>query len=106
MQLFPPCFGLLHCARLHLECVILPDAPHRAPQCPSPPLPCSPTAGVPLCRACAGNKFWITNGPKASTLIVYAKTDPQLGDKGITAFIIEKGMPGFSTAQVMMNHSL
>ncbi|GAX83619.1 hypothetical protein CEUSTIGMA_g11043.t1 [Chlamydomonas eustigma] len=46
-----------------------------------------------------GNKFWITNGPKASTLIVYAKTDPQLEDKGITAFIIEKGMPGFSTAQ-------
>ncbi len=36
---------------------------------------------------------------QASTLIVYAKTDPALGDKGITAFIIEKGMPGFTTAQ-------
>lgn len=56
------------------------------------------TADLPTPRT--GNKFWITNGPKASTLIVYAKTEPQLGDKGITAFIIEKGMPGFSTAQV------
>ena len=37
---------------------------------------------------------------QASTLIVYAKTAPQLGDKGITAFIVERGMPGFSTAQV------
>lgn len=46
-----------------------------------------------------GSKFWITNGPLASTLIVYAKTEPSLRDKGITAFIIEKGMPGFSTAQ-------
>uniref|UniRef100_A0A7R9YVX4 Isovaleryl-CoA dehydrogenase, mitochondrial n=1 Tax=Chlamydomonas euryale TaxID=1486919 RepID=A0A7R9YVX4_9CHLO len=46
-----------------------------------------------------GSKFWITNGPRASTLIVYAKTEPDLGDKGITAFIIEKGMKGFSTAQ-------
>jgi isovaleryl-CoA dehydrogenase len=46
-----------------------------------------------------GNKMWITNGPDAHTLVVYAKTDPQAGPKGITAFLIEKGMPGFSTAQ-------
>eukprot|EP00798_Chlamydomonas_sp_ICE-L_P012492 gene12492-15704_t len=46
-----------------------------------------------------GNKFWITNGPKASTLIVYAKTDPNKGPHGISAFIIEKGMPGYTTAQ-------
>ena len=46
-----------------------------------------------------GNKMWITNGPDADTLVVYAKTDPQAGPKGITAFIIEKGMKGFSTAQ-------
>jgi isovaleryl-CoA dehydrogenase len=46
-----------------------------------------------------GNKMWITNGPEADTLVVYAKTDPQAGPKGITAFIIEKGMKGFTTAQ-------
>ncbi|WP_420428799.1 isovaleryl-CoA dehydrogenase [Algiphilus sp.] len=46
-----------------------------------------------------GNKMWITNGPDADTLIVYAKTDPEAGPRGITAFIIEKGMPGFRTAQ-------
>jgi isovaleryl-CoA dehydrogenase len=46
-----------------------------------------------------GTKMWITNGPDASTLVVYAKTDPKAGPRGITAFIIEKGMPGFSTAQ-------
>ncbi|KAF3844899.1 hypothetical protein F7725_008062 [Dissostichus mawsoni] len=46
-----------------------------------------------------GNKFWITNGPDADVLIVYAKTDPKAHQKGITAFIVEKGMPGFSTAQ-------
>ncbi|MCC5884687.1 MAG: isovaleryl-CoA dehydrogenase [Halomonas sp.] len=46
-----------------------------------------------------GNKMWITNGPDAHVLVVYAKTDPDAGSKGITAFIIEKGMPGFSTAQ-------
>lgn len=46
-----------------------------------------------------GNKMWITNGPEASTLVVYAKTDPEAGPRGITAFIIEKGMKGFSTAQ-------
>jgi len=46
-----------------------------------------------------GNKFWITNGPDAQTLVVYAKTDPDAGPKGITAFLIEKGMAGFSTAQ-------
>uniref|UniRef100_A0A8C0YLA1 Isovaleryl-CoA dehydrogenase, mitochondrial n=1 Tax=Cyprinus carpio carpio TaxID=630221 RepID=A0A8C0YLA1_CYPCA len=46
-----------------------------------------------------GNKFWITNGPDADVLIVYAKTDPEAAARGITAFIVEKGMPGFSTAQ-------
>ena len=46
-----------------------------------------------------GNKMWITNGPDADTLVVYAKTDPQAGARGITAFLVEKGMPGFSTAQ-------
>lgn len=43
--------------------------------------------------------FRITNGPVASTLVVYAKTDPEGGSKGITAFIIEKGFEGFSTSQ-------
>ncbi len=46
-----------------------------------------------------GSKMWITNGPDADTLVVYAKTDPQAGPRGITAFLIEKGMPGFATAQ-------
>lgn len=46
-----------------------------------------------------GNKFWITNGPVANTLVVYAKTSPEKGSKGITAFIVEKGFPGFSTHQ-------
>ena len=46
-----------------------------------------------------GNKMWITNGPDADTLVVYAKTDINAGPRGITAFIIEKGMKGFSTAQ-------
>ncbi|HTO81427.1 MAG TPA: isovaleryl-CoA dehydrogenase [Methylomirabilota bacterium] len=46
-----------------------------------------------------GSKMWITNGPDADTLVVYAKTDPKGGSKGITAFLIEKGMTGFSTAQ-------
>lgn len=45
-----------------------------------------------------GNKYWITNGPDADTLIVYAKTDPDAGAKGITAFIVEKSMTGFSTS--------
>ncbi|NBR54014.1 MAG: isovaleryl-CoA dehydrogenase [Rhodobacteraceae bacterium] len=45
-----------------------------------------------------GTKFWITNGPDAETLIVYAKTDPEAGSKGITAFIVEKSMKGFSTS--------
>ena len=44
-----------------------------------------------------GSKMWITNGPEADTLVVYAKTDPERGDRGISAFIIEKGFPGFST---------
>ena len=46
-----------------------------------------------------GSKMWITNGPDADTLVVYAKTDPEAGARGITAFLIEKGMPGFTTAQ-------
>ncbi|MCY6380024.1 isovaleryl-CoA dehydrogenase [Hoeflea prorocentri] len=46
-----------------------------------------------------GNKMWITNGPDADTLVVYAKTDMEAGPRGITAFLIEKGMAGFSTAQ-------
>ena len=43
-----------------------------------------------------GNKMWITNGPEAETLVVYAKTAPELGAKGITAFIVEKGLEGFT----------
>ena len=46
-----------------------------------------------------GSKMWITNGPIAETLVVYAKTNPDAGPRGITAFLIEKGMPGFTTAQ-------
>ncbi len=46
-----------------------------------------------------GNKMWITNGPDADTLVVYAKTDVNAGPRGITAFLIEKGFKGFSTAQ-------
>ncbi|MEO1253019.1 MAG: isovaleryl-CoA dehydrogenase [Pseudomonadota bacterium] len=46
-----------------------------------------------------GSKMWITNGPQADTLVVYAKTDPEAHSRGITAFIIEKGFDGFSTAQ-------
>ena len=45
-----------------------------------------------------GTKMWITNGPNANTLVVYAKTDPQANQRGISAFIIEKGMKGFSTS--------
>ena len=45
-----------------------------------------------------GRKMWITNGPEADVLIVYAKTDPAVGAKGITAFLVEKGTPGFSAA--------
>jgi isovaleryl-CoA dehydrogenase len=46
-----------------------------------------------------GSKMWITNGPQSETLVVYAKTDPAAGPRGITAFLIEKGFKGFSTAQ-------
>src|SRR6185436_16501416 len=46
-----------------------------------------------------GNKMWITNGPDADVLVVYAKTDANAGPRGITAFLIEKGLKGFSTAQ-------
>jgi isovaleryl-CoA dehydrogenase len=46
-----------------------------------------------------GTKMWITNGPDADTMVVYAKTEPELGARGVTAFIVEKGMKGFSTAQ-------
>lgn len=45
-----------------------------------------------------GTKYWITNGPDADTLVVYAKTDPEAGAKGITAFLVEKTMKGFSTS--------
>ncbi|MFM8354029.1 MAG: isovaleryl-CoA dehydrogenase [Gammaproteobacteria bacterium] len=46
-----------------------------------------------------GSKMWITNGPAADVLVVYATVDPTLGSRGITAFLIERGMPGFSTGQ-------
>ena len=46
-----------------------------------------------------GNKMWITNGPDADTLVVYAKSEPEMGARGVTAFLIEKTMPGFSIAQ-------
>jgi isovaleryl-CoA dehydrogenase len=46
-----------------------------------------------------GTKFWITNAPEADVLVVYAKTDPNAGPKGITAFLIERGMKGFSVSQ-------
>ncbi|MDE0097846.1 MAG: isovaleryl-CoA dehydrogenase [Gammaproteobacteria bacterium] len=46
-----------------------------------------------------GSKMWITNGPDADILVIYAKTDPEAGPRGITAFIVEKDFPGFSTAQ-------
>ena len=46
-----------------------------------------------------GNKFWITNGGEANTLVVYAVTDPNAGSKGLTAFIIEKDMPGFTQSK-------
>ncbi|MFY9509879.1 MAG: isovaleryl-CoA dehydrogenase [Rubrivivax sp.] len=46
-----------------------------------------------------GTKMWITNGPDADTMVVYAKTEPELGARGVTAFLVEKGMKGFSTAQ-------
>ena len=46
-----------------------------------------------------GSKMWITNGPDAETLVVYAKTDPERKSRGITAFIVEKAMAGFSVAQ-------
>ncbi|MFZ9286341.1 MAG: acyl-CoA dehydrogenase family protein, partial [Burkholderiaceae bacterium] len=46
-----------------------------------------------------GSKMWITNGPDADTLVVYAKTEPEMGARGVTAFLIERGMRGFSIAQ-------
>jgi isovaleryl-CoA dehydrogenase len=46
-----------------------------------------------------GTKYWITNGPDADTLVVYAKTDPEAGPRGMTAFIVEKSMKGFSTSE-------
>jgi isovaleryl-CoA dehydrogenase len=51
------------------------------------------------CYVLNGSKMWITNGPDADVLVVYAKTDPEAGPKGITAFLVEKGMAGFSVAQ-------
>ena len=50
-----------------------------------------------------GSKMWITNGPDADTLVVYAKSEPELGARGVTAFLIEKGMKGFSVAQKLDN---
>jgi len=46
-----------------------------------------------------GSKMWITNGPDADVIVVYAKTNPELKDKGITAFLVEKDSKGFSVAQ-------
>ena len=46
-----------------------------------------------------GSKMWITNGPEADTLVVYAKTDPEAGSRGITAFLVERGIPGFKPSQ-------
>ncbi|MDM7943309.1 MAG: isovaleryl-CoA dehydrogenase [Hydrogenophaga sp.] len=46
-----------------------------------------------------GSKMWITNGPDADTMVVYAKSEPEMGARGVTAFLVEKGMKGFSTAQ-------
>ncbi|MDP6475772.1 MAG: isovaleryl-CoA dehydrogenase [Alphaproteobacteria bacterium] len=51
------------------------------------------------CYVLNGSKMWITNGPDSEVLVVYAKTEPDAGSRGITAFLIEKGMAGFSTAQ-------
>ncbi|MBK6866319.1 MAG: isovaleryl-CoA dehydrogenase [Ideonella sp.] len=51
------------------------------------------------CYVLNGSKMWITNGPDADTLVVYAKTEPELGARGVTAFLIEKGMKGFRVAQ-------
>lgn len=51
------------------------------------------------CYVLNGSKMWITNGPTADTLVVYAKTEPTMGSRGITAFLIERGMKGFSVAQ-------
>ena len=48
------------------------------------------------CYVLNGSKYWITNGPDADTLIVYAKTDPDAGSRGITAFVVERGMAGFT----------
>lgn len=53
-----------------------------------------------------GTKFWITNGPDADVLVVYAKTDPKANQKGITAFIVEKGMKGFSIAQKLQKFGM
>src|SRR6202048_2309346 len=53
-----------------------------------------------------GTKMWITNGPDCDTLVVYAKTDIEAGAKGITAFIVEKGMKGFSVAQKLAKRGM
>jgi isovaleryl-CoA dehydrogenase len=55
--------------------------------------------GAQGCYVLNGSKMWITNGPDADTLVVYAKTAPELGARGVTAFLIEKDMPGFRVAQ-------
>ena len=51
------------------------------------------------CYVLNGSKMWITNGPGADVLVVYATVDPNAGSKGVTAFLVEKGMPGYTTAQ-------
>src|SRR5688500_5342543 len=53
-----------------------------------------------------GSKMWITNGPDADTLVVYAKTEPELGARGVTAFLVEKSMKGFSIAQKLDKQGL
>lgn len=53
-----------------------------------------------------GTKFWITNGPDADVLVVYAKTDPSANQKGITAFLVEKKMKGFSVAQKLQKFGM
>ena len=50
-----------------------------------------------------GTKMWITNGPDADTLVVYAKTEPELGARGVTAFIVEKGMKGWAWRMLVVS---
>ena len=52
-----------------------------------------------------GTKFWITNGPCADVMVIYAKTDPSAGPKGISAFLVEKDFKGFSVTPMMMKRA-